>query len=145
MRPRDLRIRVRAGRAVRLACTAALSARLWSTTGKAHHSLSGIYDSSTRVTIEGVVASFHFVNPHPFVMVTVTNPQGVKEDWRLEMDNRFELEGIGMTSWTLMPGDRVVASGSRGRTQLTSLYVRRLDRPSDGFWYEQVGSSPRIR
>ena len=112
---------------------------------RAHHSISGIYDSSNRVTIEGVVSRFHFVNPHPFVMVSVTDGRGKKEEWRLEMDNRFELEAIGMTSRSLMPGDHVVATGSRGRTQLTSLYVRRLDRPSDGFWYEQVGSSPKIR
>jgi hypothetical protein len=118
---------------------------LWGATSSAHHSLTGVYDSSNPVTIEGIVASFHFVNPHPYVIVTVTNAQGAKDDWRLEMDNRFELEAIGMTSRTLVRGDRVVASGSRGRTLLTSLYVRRLDRPSDGFWYEQVGSSPRIR
>jgi hypothetical protein len=49
-----------------------------------------------------------------------------------------------MTSRTLTAGDRIVATGSRGRTQRTSLYVRRLDRAADGFWYEQVGSSPRI-
>lgn len=110
----------------------------------AHHSLSG-YDSSVPVTIEGVVARFQFTNPHPFLIVTVTDAQGAKKEWRLEMDNRFELEAIGMTSRTLMPGDRVVVTGSRGRTELTSLYVRRLDRPADGFWYEQVGSTPRIR
>ena len=111
---------------------------------RAHHSLTE-YDSSTRVTIEGVVARFQFINPHPFVNVTVVNEKGKKEEWRLELDNRFELEAIGMTSRTLQPGDHIVVSGMRGRTQLTNLYVRRLDRPADGFWYEQVGSTPRIR
>ena len=111
----------------------------------AHHSLSGVYDSSVQVSIEGVVSQFQFINPHPFVIVTVTNDRGNSEEWRLELDNRFELEDIGVTSRTFRKGDRIVASGSRGRTQLTSLYVRRLDRPSDGFWYEQVGSTPKIR
>ena len=129
----------------RAAWTAALSAIVLMTVPtRAHHSLAE-YDSSSRVTIEGAVARFQFINPHPFVNVTVVNDKGMKEEWRLELDNRFELEAIGMTSRTLLPGDRVIATGMRGRTQITNLYVRRLDRPADGFWYEQVGSTPRIR
>ena len=110
----------------------------------AHHSLSGIYDSSRKVTVEGVIVQFHFVNPHPYLTMEVKNASG-SEQWRLEMDNRSELADVGMTSDTLKPGDRIVVSGSPGHTQQQSLYIRRLDRRADGFWYEQVGSSPRIR
>jgi len=109
----------------------------------AHHSLSGIYDSSRQTTVEGVVAQFHFVNPHPFLMIDVPTRDGVQR-WRLEMDNRSELTEIGMTGETLKPGDRVVATGSPGREQPRSLYIRMLERPADGFKYEQVGSTPRI-
>jgi hypothetical protein len=111
----------------------------------AHHSIAGVYDNNQRVTIEGVVAEFQFINPHPFVIVDVTDQKGASQPWRLELDNRFELSGIGMTSETLKPGDRVVATGSRARNGTRALYVRSLDRPADGFRYEQVGSSPRIR
>ena len=110
----------------------------------AHHSLAGVYDSSNPVTVEGVVVQFHFVNPHPYLTVSVQSADGRSAEWRMEMDNRFELEGIGMTSRTLARGDRVKATGSRGYRDANSLYLRRLDRPSDGFWYEQVGSTPRI-
>lgn len=111
----------------------------------AHHSIAGVYDSTQPVTIDGVVAEFQFVNPHPFVIVDVTDQRGTAQPWRLELDNRFELSGIGMTTDTLKPGDRVVATGSRARNGTRAIYVRRLDRPADGFRYEQVGSSPRIR
>jgi hypothetical protein len=60
------------------------------------------------------------------------------------MDNRFELAQIGFNRDTVRPGDQVLVAGSPARTQERSLYIRRLDRPSDGFWYEQVGASPRI-
>ena len=109
----------------------------------AHHSIAGVYDSSNPVTVEGTVRQFHFVNPHPFVTVTVKDSKGASKDWRMEMDNRWELEAIGMTTSSLNPGDRVIVTGSRGRQQANSLYIRRLDRPTDGFWYEQVGTSPR--
>ena len=112
---------------------------------RAHHSLAGVYDSSKPVSIEGVVAQFQFINPHPFVTVSVKGDGGKAAEWRLEMDNRFELEAIGMTSRTLLPGDKITARGSRGRDNANSLYVQRLDRPADGFWYEQVGMTPLMR
>ena len=116
---------------------------LASLTAEAHHSIAAVYDGTRQQRLEGVVSEFQFVNPHPFVIVTVGADDAV-ESWRLEMDNRFELQGIGMTSETLKPGDRVVVTGSMGRTEPRTLYIRQLDRPADGFRYEQVGSRPHV-
>jgi hypothetical protein len=70
----------------------------------------------------------------------------VSRQWKLEMDNRFELIDIGMTNQTLKPGDKVVVTGSLIRPpQSQGLYIRKLERPADGFQYEQIGTSPRIR
>jgi hypothetical protein len=110
----------------------------------AHHGLGSVYDSSREITIEGVVTEFHFVYPHPFVTISVKQGS-TSAAWILEMDNRRELAEIGVTSETLKPGDRVVVSGSPDRKGGQSLYIRKLDRPADGFRYEQVGYSPRIR
>ena len=112
---------------------------------QAHHAISTFYDTSQRVTIEAIVRELHFVNPHPFVLGDVRSRDGATEEWRLEMDNRRELVDIGFTHQTLRPGDTIVVAGSPARREARSLYVRRIDRPSDGFWYEQVGASPRIR
>ena len=112
---------------------------------QAHHSLSSVYDAGRQVTVDGIVAEFQLVNPHPFLFVDVKDDAGRTHLWRLEMDNRSELVAIGVTANTLKPGDRVVAKGSLARRQPQALYLLRLDRPADGFWYEQVGSSPRIR
>lgn len=123
---------------------AAVVGALLAVGAEAHHSISAVYDGSQQRTVEGVVAEFQFVNPHPFVIVTVTPSGGAPEEWRLEMDNRFELSGIGMTADTLKQGDVVVVTGSAGRTEPRTLYVRQLDRSADGFRYEQVGSRPRV-
>jgi hypothetical protein len=111
----------------------------------AHHSIAGVYDGSQRVTIEGTVAEFQFVTPHPFVIVDVADGKEPPRRWRLELDNRHELVAEGMSADTLKPGDRVLVTGSPGRSLPHTMYVRRLDRRSDGFRYEQVGSSPRVR
>ena len=109
----------------------------------AHHSIAGVYDSSRTVTVEGSVSEFRFINPHPILVIDVAADEA-RQSWQLEMDNRFELERIGMTAETLRPGDRVIAARSASRTDTHRLYLRRLDRPLDGFRYEQVGSRPRI-
>jgi hypothetical protein len=109
----------------------------------AHHSIAAVYDGSRQHRLDAVVAEFQFVNPHPFVIVTV-EANGAEESWRLEMDNRFELQGVGMSAETLKRGDRVVVTGSLGRNDPRTLYIRQLDRPADGFRYEQIGSRPRI-
>jgi Family of unknown function (DUF6152) len=112
---------------------------------QAHHSIAAVYDTSRQVIVEGVVTEFRFVNPHPFLMIDVRDAAQKPQPWRLEIDNRWELVAIGVTAETWKAGDWIVVAGFPGRTQPHSLYVRTLDRPADGFRYEQVGSSPRIR
>ena len=113
------------------------------TATQGHHSIAAAYDRAKPVKLDAVVVEFAMVQPHPFVIVDVKSG-GQAGRWRGELDNRHELVAIGMTAETLKPGDRVVLSGNAGRTQPQSLYVYRLDRPADGFWYEQVGMSPKI-
>jgi hypothetical protein len=111
----------------------------------AHHSIAVIYDGSRRVTLTGAVREFRFVNPHPWLTIALADDGGPERTWRLEMDNLSELSAIGMTAETLRPGDRVSVTGSPARDGSSGLYIRQLDRPADGFRYEQVGSSPRVR
>jgi hypothetical protein len=126
----------------RLLLTAAMLAG-GATATVAHHSIAGVYDSKSSVTVDGVVSEFHFVNPHPFVIVSADR-NGQPETWKLELDNRFELVDAGMKTDTLKAGDRIVARGSRARDGSRSIYALRIDRPADGFYMEQVGSSPKI-
>ena len=114
------------------------------TAAEAHHSLYAVYDSSRQLTVEAVVTEFHFVSPHPYVLADVTGRDGTARPWRFEMDNRGELADIGVTGSTFRRGDRIVVTGSIGRTEPTHLYIRRLERPADGFTYEQVGTRPRV-
>jgi len=110
----------------------------------AHHSISAVYDSRKPVTLTGSVREFQFVNPHPWIGLDVTGADGVRQ-WRLELDNRWELVDVGMKADTFKPGDVIVATGSSGRDGARAVYVLRLDRASDGLHYEQRGQSPSLR
>jgi Family of unknown function (DUF6152) len=116
---------------------------LFASAAQAHHSLSN-YDQSRDVRADGVVEEFHFVNPHPFLTIGVTDPAGIRQIWRLEMDNLHELDEIGISRTTFKPGDRVTVIGDPDRTEPRNVYLRRLDRPSDGLRYEQIGLRPRL-
>jgi hypothetical protein len=50
-----------------------------------------------------------------------------------------------MTAQTLQHGDRVIVVGSPARREANRLYLERLDRPADGYSFEQVGGRPRLR
>lgn len=103
---------------------------------QAHHSIASIYDSRQARTLDAVVTRFQFTDPHPFIFVTVQDARGRAEAWKLEMDNRWELAELGFHQDKLKPGDRIVVQGNRARRDERSLYVRRLERPADGFTYQ---------
>jgi hypothetical protein len=109
---------------------------------QAHHSIAGFYDSRRQATVDGVVTQFQFVSPHPMLSIKDTRSAQL---WILEMDNRREMEDIGMTAETLKPGDRLVVTGSLARREGNRMYIDRLERPADGYAFEQVGSRPRLR
>ncbi len=111
---------------------------------QAHHSIAAVYDSSRQLRVEGSVVEFQFVNPHPILIIDAASDGGAPQQWRLEMDNRSELAGIGIDADTFKPGDRVVAGGSAARERAQALYLLRLDRPADGLRYEQIGSRPWV-
>ena len=107
---------------------------------RAHHSVAGAYDDTREATIDGVITEFQFVNPHPFVTVTRTDDG---ESWRFDMDNRREFDAIGFAAGDLAIGDRIVVDGILARREANRLYVMRLERPADGFGFEQVANRPQ--
>jgi hypothetical protein len=50
----------------------------------AHHSFSAEYESSKVLTLSGKMVNFEWVNPHSWIHVEVTNPDGTKTIWKGE-------------------------------------------------------------
>jgi hypothetical protein len=50
----------------------------------AHHSFSSEYDSSKVLTLSGKMVNFEWVNPHSWIHIEVTNPDGSKVIWKGE-------------------------------------------------------------
>lgn len=72
----------------------------------AHHAAAGI-DTSKTVTVEGVVKTFKWANPHSWLEVEVPSAKGGTEVWNLEMNPPSFLVRAGWKSNTVKTGDKV--------------------------------------
>jgi len=79
----------------------------------AHHSRSNFSDQ--KLTLEGVVTSFEWKNPHVYFTVEVPGESGAARTWVIETHNTIVLGRRGWTPDSLAVGDEVVVSGSPDR------------------------------
>jgi hypothetical protein len=59
------------------------------------------------VTLSGTVESFDWVNPHAWLMILVTAPDGQEDVWSLEMGGTGGMQRRGWRPQTVKPGDKV--------------------------------------
>jgi hypothetical protein len=84
----------------------------------AHHSHGNYTDTFT--DMQGVVKEVHFVVPHSWVYMEVTDASGQPQIWALEATGRGGLERLGVNREYIQPGDtikvrcHVLRDGSRG-------------------------------
>jgi hypothetical protein len=107
----------------------------------AHHSFTAAYDIGKRVEKEGVVKEFVWRNPHSFVRIDVTMPDGTTEQWNLEWGSSTQLSAskYPVTRTTLKLGDRIVVAGEPGRDPAARrIRIFSIKRPVDGWMWEGV-------
>ena len=95
------------------------------TTGSlAHHSTS-MFEPEKRVTLTGTVKEFQWTNPHAWIQVTVTAPDGTSTDWSFECGSPNTLSRQGWKPSTLKPGDEisVVANPMKDGTSAGLMYT----------------------
>ena len=99
----------------------------------AHHSFAATYIENQSVTIEGSLVQFVLRNPHSFVDVDVTQPDGSTVRYVVEWAAPAQLQGK-VNRDTLKTGDHVIITGSPGRN-VEDHRVRLLTfrRPKDGW------------
>jgi Family of unknown function (DUF6152) len=72
---------------------------------RAHHSFA-MFDQSETTTLEATVKEFQWTNPHAWIEVMASTPEGPKQ-YSIEGHNTFVLTSAGWKFNTLRPGDKV--------------------------------------
>lgn len=75
----------------------------------AHHSFA-MFDMKKDVTTEGVVTDFRWTNPHSWMHLDITDKDGTKTNWALEMTSPNNLVLGGWRRSSLKPGDKVTVT-----------------------------------
>lgn len=81
----------------------------------AHHSFSAEFDAAKPLTIEGVVKSAKFVNPHSWIYVDVKAKDGTVTNWGFEFGTPSALRDNGLTRDDVQPGASVQIGGFRSK------------------------------
>src|SRR6476646_3455483 len=73
----------------------------------AHHSFSAEFDANKQVTLEGKVVMMEWVNPHSWLHIDVTKPDGTVERWKIEGGSPSVLFRKGWNRDSLPTGTRI--------------------------------------
>jgi hypothetical protein len=83
---------------------------------RAHHAFAAEFDANKPVKFEkAVVTKVEWTNPHSWIHVDVTQPDGTKEAWAIEAGTPNVLFRRGFTKEALLPGTAIVIDGYRAK------------------------------
>ena len=80
-----------------------------------HHAFGGEFDPNKPVLLKGPVTKVEWVNPHAWIHVEVTKPDGAKEEWMVEGGTPNTLLRRGITRESLKVGTVLVIDGYQAR------------------------------
>jgi hypothetical protein len=99
-----------------------------------HHSFAAYYFEEQSVTIEGDVVEFDYRAPHAWLYLMAPDAEGQIRRFSAEWANPRRLTGDGVTRDKIKAGDRVIISGSPGRTASEfKIHLKSIRRPADGW------------
>lgn len=99
-----------------------------------HHSY-GDFQRDLKVSVEGTVESFAFINPHAILTIKTADSQVYTLEWVTV--TQLASRGVGRS--TLLAGEKIVVTGSPKRRDEHYLsLLEEVRRPSDGWsWTRQ--------
>src|ERR1700733_5651091 len=81
----------------------------------AHHAFSAEFNANAPVKLQGPITRFEMINPHAWIHIMVTKPDGKKEEWAVEGGTPNTLQRRGITRDTLAVGTVIVVTGYQSK------------------------------
>ena len=80
-----------------------------------HHAFGSEFDPNRPILLKGKVVRVEWVNPHAWIHMEVTKPDGTKEVWMVEGGSPNQLLRLGFTKNALLPGMEIVVTGYQAK------------------------------
>jgi uncharacterized protein DUF6152 len=110
----------------------------------AHHSAGNFWYTDKNVEVQGTVKSVKIINPHPEMVIVVTDASGTKSDWRITGGgNASGMIRAGWKNGTLPVGMLVKVVGHPSRTEgAKALLAGKVTTPEGKVLDFSAGSGP---
>jgi hypothetical protein len=82
---------------------------------RAHHAFAAEYDAKKQVRLEGVVTQMEWINPHAWIHIDVTGPDGKVTSWMVEGGSPNILLRRGFNKNTLEKGQKITVDGFQAK------------------------------
>jgi len=89
--------------------TLAAVAMLWAGAALAHHSFA-LFDMTKPVSITGTVKQWEWTNPHVWIHIIATKPDGTHEEWGLACSSVTNLTRSGWKSSDIKVGEKITVA-----------------------------------
>jgi len=93
----------------------------------AHHSFSAEFDGTKTVTLEGKIVMMEWVNPHSWLHIDATMPDGKVERWKVEGGSPGVLLRLGWSRDSFPVGAKIKVSGSPAKDGAKRLNTRNIE------------------
>jgi hypothetical protein len=90
----------------------------------AHHSFAAEFDSEKPVAMKGKFVKMDWVNPHSWIYMEVTGPDGKVANWKCEALPPNGLYRGGWRRDSLKPGDEITVEGFLAKDGTSTMWTR---------------------
>jgi hypothetical protein len=81
----------------------------------AHHAFSAEFNPNAPVKLEGPITKVELINPHAWIHMKVTKPDGKVEEWAVEGGTPNTLQRRGITRASVAVGTVIVVTGYQAK------------------------------
>jgi hypothetical protein len=109
---------------------------------QAHHAFGAEFDANKPIELHGVVTSLKWTNPHSWLYLDVTNPDGSVSNWAVEFGGPYALLQKGLRKTDFPLGAQVIVNGFRAKSGKEVVNASNVLLPDGRDFYTAADDSP---